>query len=364
MDIQTKDGILLRGIPEGTPDEAIKARIAKIRSESSAPDPSEGGLPFSPFGVDTGLTMPQGVSRFMAAAGQAPVNFSRGIRQLAGEEGIQQEIDQAKELEAPLMRTGAGMAGNIAGNAAMFAPTAFIPGVNTYTGAAALGTGLGAMQPVATGDSRGANALLGGGAGVAGQAAGNALGRLLRPVASKLGPEEATLAAAAQREGIPLTAGQATGSRPLQITESVMENLPMTSGSQLAGREAQQRAFTAAALRRAGMAGDSAQAGALLAQKNALGGQIGDIAKRNALAFDDPLTSKIVNILDDAQTHLPPDQVKKVAGTVDQIMSQVEQSGSMLGTNYQGWREPLRALASEGGATGRIYSNLRKALGS
>lgn len=31
MDIQTQDGILLRGIPDGTPDDVIKARIAKIR---------------------------------------------------------------------------------------------------------------------------------------------------------------------------------------------------------------------------------------------------------------------------------------------------------------------------------------------
>lgn len=35
MDIQTKDGILLRGIPEGTPDDVIKARIEKIRAETS-----------------------------------------------------------------------------------------------------------------------------------------------------------------------------------------------------------------------------------------------------------------------------------------------------------------------------------------
>ena len=33
MDIQTKDGITLRGIPDGTPDDAIKARIEKIRAE-------------------------------------------------------------------------------------------------------------------------------------------------------------------------------------------------------------------------------------------------------------------------------------------------------------------------------------------
>ena len=32
MDIQTKDGILLRNIPDGTPDDAIKKRILRIRS--------------------------------------------------------------------------------------------------------------------------------------------------------------------------------------------------------------------------------------------------------------------------------------------------------------------------------------------
>jgi hypothetical protein len=35
MDIQTKDGIILRGIPDGTPDDVIKARIEKIRAEST-----------------------------------------------------------------------------------------------------------------------------------------------------------------------------------------------------------------------------------------------------------------------------------------------------------------------------------------
>lgn len=33
MDIKTKDGILLRGIPDGTPEDVIKGRINKIRSE-------------------------------------------------------------------------------------------------------------------------------------------------------------------------------------------------------------------------------------------------------------------------------------------------------------------------------------------
>src|SRR3990167_11345797 len=88
MDIQTKDGILLRGIPDGTPDEAIKARIAKIRAGGShVPkiDPSEGGLPFRQFGMDTGMTMPQGVSRFAAGAGKALSDWGSGISQAASE---------------------------------------------------------------------------------------------------------------------------------------------------------------------------------------------------------------------------------------------------------------------------------------
>lgn len=49
MDIQTKDGILLRGIPDGTPDEAIKARIAQIRS--GAPKQSfQPPTPYTPSG--------------------------------------------------------------------------------------------------------------------------------------------------------------------------------------------------------------------------------------------------------------------------------------------------------------------------
>lgn len=38
MDIQTKDGIILRNIPEGTPEEAIKARLATLRSGQQPQD--------------------------------------------------------------------------------------------------------------------------------------------------------------------------------------------------------------------------------------------------------------------------------------------------------------------------------------
>lgn len=310
--------------------------------------------------VDPSQSM-SGTQKFLSGTGKSFVDVGRGAGQIVGAVP-QAAVDEAKKLDKPLMQTGAGIAGNIAGNAALFAPTAMIPGANTYTGAALLGAGAGALQPVATGDSRALNTGFGAGAGVAGQAIGNTLGRVLRPVASKLGPEQEALALAAAKEGIPLTAGQRTGSRPLQITESVMENLPLTSGSQLAGREAQQRAFTAAALRRGGMTGDVAGAAELGGQKAALGSKLSGIAERNNVDFNRGLIGKLADITDDAAAHLPPDATARISGTVDKILAQVDKSGSMSGTNYQGWREPLRSLASEGGAEARYAGQLRKAL--
>lgn len=296
-----------------------------------------------------------------AGAGKAFYDVARGIGQIAGVVP-QSSIDESKGLDKPLMKTGGGIAGNILGNAAMFAPTAFIPGANTYTGAALGGAAMGALQPVATGESRALNAGVGGIAGVGGQAIGRGIGRIIKPVQSALSPEERALAQAATREGIPLTAGQATGSRPLQITESVMENLPFTSAPQLAQREAAQRAFTGAALKRAGMSGDVASAPAMLAQKQALGGRIGQVSEQNVLDFNLGLTSRLANIVDDASQHLPGDAANKVASSVDKILEQVTNTGKMSGTNYQGWREPLRGLASEGGATARYFGQIRSAL--
>ena len=307
--------------------------------------------------------------QIVAGYGKAAPDLGRGIGQLAGLVS-DEDIEESKRLDKPLMRTGGGISGNIAGNAALFAPTAAIPGAGSLPGAAAIGAGAGALQPVGKDDSRTANMVMGGAAGAGGQLLGRALGRAVRPVSSVLRGQEDDLARAAAQEGIKLTAGQQTGSRPLQIAESVMENLPLTSGSQLAGKEAQQRAFTAAVLKRGGMTGDVADATTMLAQKRALGSTMEGIANANKLNFNNQnifpkntdLLPKITDILDDATSHLPPADAAKLSGTVGQILKQVDPAGAMAGTNYQGWREPLRTLAKQGDAASRYYGQIRRAL--
>lgn len=186
-----------KGAPTVDPvGEMLRAKARSMPSTASDIDPSEGRLPFEPFGINTGLSMPQGVSRFMAGAGKAFVDLGRGAGQLA-RDGIEtiapptkgvrdliagtrgtsfadrlglptrEDIDEAHRLDAPLMKTGAGLSGNIGGNAAALLPTMLIPGAATIGGGAAIGALASALQPVGTGESRLQNMAVGGVAGAA-----------------------------------------------------------------------------------------------------------------------------------------------------------------------------------------------------
>lgn len=154
MDIQTKDGIILRNIPEGTPEEAIKARLAKIRQERGIRknQPNELELANPTDGMS-------GLDKFRAGIGKAFVDLGRGVGQIAGVVD-QKDVDEAKRLDSSLMDTGAGFAGNLVGNLVPAAATAAIPGANTVVGGAALSGVLGALQPVGSTDSRLGNAAL------------------------------------------------------------------------------------------------------------------------------------------------------------------------------------------------------------
>ena len=107
-----------------------------------------------------------GAEKFLAGAGKAFTDMGRGVSQIFGGTSTD-DVEESRRLDAPLMKTGAGMAGNITGNVAAALPTAFIPGVNTVTGGALVGAGLSAMQPVGQNESRLQNAAIGGATGAA-----------------------------------------------------------------------------------------------------------------------------------------------------------------------------------------------------
>jgi hypothetical protein len=296
------------------------------------------------------------LERGAIGAGKAVSDLWQGAQQLLGRQNSG-DVQETRDRDAALMKTNAGQVGNFAGNVAMAVPTMMVPGLNTFTGAAALGGAMGALQPTVDGESRGTNTALGAGGGLLGQGAGGLLGRAIRPVQSQLSGEEARLAAEAARRGVPLSAGQATGSRPMQIAESVMENLPFTSGPQLAQRQAQQTAFNRAVGSTFGAQADSLTPDVMGAARSRIGRQFTDLASRNTLQADNALMTGLAQIDDNARRYLTPDVGRVVLNRIDDVMARID-NGTMTGTAY-------RNLDSELGraARGTANGDLRNALG-
>lgn len=200
--------IALRRLAELEAKAAGPARAAAPRE--AAPDPSDGGSTLNFAGYDTGIPLPQGVTRALAGAGKAFSDTGLGVQQLASYVGlgdstkVQREIDDAKARDKPLMDTGAGLAGNIGGNIAIaLAPggalgaigkAAKVPSLvnaaraittpKSLLGAAGVGAGFGAAQPVASDESRLQNMIVGGAGGAvvpAGVAGGKFVKNLIAP---------------------------------------------------------------------------------------------------------------------------------------------------------------------------------------
>jgi len=169
---------------------------------------------YSPTDPTVGMS---GGQRFLAGAGKGMTDIARGAGQMLGMVS-EEDIAAARERDAPLMRTGAGVAGNITGNVAAGLPTMLVPGANTYTGAALTGAVLGALQPTVEGESRGANALTGAAGGVAGRAVAGGLSRMLNP-------QTATAARELIDEGVTPTPGQVLGGIARR-TEEAAKSIP------------------------------------------------------------------------------------------------------------------------------------------
>lgn len=258
MNIQTKDGIILRNIPDGTPEEQIKARIASIRNSRKTYDPTEG------------MT---GTEKFLSGVGKGMTDLARGAGQLVGIVS-DEDIAESSRMDAPLMKTGAGKAGTLSGTIATALPAAFIPGANTYAGATLTGMGLGALQPTTKDESRLMNIGLGGVGGAGGQLAGRTLGSGYRAVKGLLAPffksgqhgiaartmqafagnaDEAARNLAAAREiipgSVPTSAEAAKDAGIAQLQRSLTNASPQLADD-LAQRALEQNAARMAALQR------------------------------------------------------------------------------------------------------------------
>lgn len=204
--VQLEDGRIARfEVPDGTTEAEVMQAAQTLSAPQEFKEP-EWLSQMRQSGVTDPTQGMSGLDKFTAGYGAAVPNLAAGIGQRLGLVD-QTSIDARKRLQGPLMDTGAGFTGNLAGNVAAAVPTTAIPGANTVAGAALIGSGIGAAQPTATGESAALNTALGAVGGAAGQYGAQKLGGWL---AGRAGAKAAQGAQNTVRDAT-LRAGQEAG---------------------------------------------------------------------------------------------------------------------------------------------------------
>jgi hypothetical protein len=331
-------------------------------------------------------------SNLAAGAGKSFVDIGRGVKQLTGNM-TREEVDESRQLDAALTNTKSGFVGNLGGNIAAYAPAAFIPGANTYLGAALIGAGSGALQPVGVNDSRISNMALGAAGGVAGKYIGGKVGDWASGKPQPMSPERAAAISAAEANaismggdaasdaslqgslnvsmrgggsgfgslgddasagltraqqevmrrgqaiGMKLTPGQATGSKMLQQLEAKLESQPMTSGPFNAIKANNARVLAREAAAAIGENSDELSSGTL-----------------------DKAFTRISGVFDDAADNVPRTiDPKEFIDTFQGIQQEVD--GLTKGFNNHALLNQLVEHAERGAATGKQLQTLTSKLG-
>lgn len=318
------------------------------------------------------------VDRFMAGAGKATSDLYNGIRQIGGHLGIgdqakiQADIDEAKRLDAPLMETDAGLYGNIGGNVAMTLipatgalkgaqalnmartanvarafvnPTAYATKLGTAAGAVGAGMATGAIQPVASDESRLINIGAGGAGGLVGQGVVSGIGRVAQPVRNALSAAAQKAVDTLTAAGVPLDLAQRTGSPTLNRLRGSFKDNIFTLGKQAEQQGAQQDAYTNALMNLVGESGkaDQATMGGAMDRTN---GVFQDVLSRNNV----PLTPKLATALADVQTGALENEKQPVANIINRAFGAVDPaSGEIPGQTAYNLVKDMRNMRASSG---------------
>jgi hypothetical protein len=348
----TDPGLLAQlNAPQSGPQEVTDpALLAKLNAPATPKyDPTEG--------MST-------ADKFNAGVGKSIVDTGRGIYQLGASLGhamgvvpdekmrqIQQDAEDQKTQDAPLMNTGAGMAGNIAGGAAQVAAMpellpeklAAAPVLNA-AGSGALFSG---AQPTTGDESRGANAAIGAAGGAGGELFGRALGFVAQPLKSALSDAGTKAVNSLKQAGVPLDLAQQTGNRVAQTIKNIIADNPLIGPS--AFPEEQGKAFNRAVLKTMGIhdpAVTVADDATLDAGRQSIKNVMNDVAARNPIHYDGGLEADLARIEKEAPATLTADDMGPVHANLNNIVQSAANNGGVIpGTVYQKLRSILGALS-------------------
>lgn len=167
-------------------------------------------------------------------------------------------------------------------------------------------------------------------------------------------PTRQSLVDALKREGVEVTAGQATGSQKLRYAESEIGG---QAAQDIAERQGEQ--FTKAALKRAGIDAERATPEVIDNAFNRIGSQFDTLATRNTLKPDRKLQTDLVDTWKNYMSVTPPNaRVPIVADTMTDINNALKNGGVLDGKAYQSLRSRLDRVA-RGSSDPELASTLR-----
>lgn len=299
--------------------------------------------------------------------GRSIYDTGRGLQQIMGQRSAEQ-IDEDRRLDAPLMATGGGLVGNIAGQAAQIAVP--IPGAAAIkatswagkaaplVGSAARAGGFAATQGVGTGETRAGNAGEGALWGAGGQVVASGLSSAARGVASRMEPVAAALARYADSMGFRLGLPQLSENPVVRTIASQMERMPFSgAGSRNAGN---QETLNRRVAETFGADAKRITPDVFAKAKTKLSNTFETLTARNSLKPSPALMQEVGTVVDEATRLAGTDTARMVRGWVDELLSKTDDAGTIPGKAYQSFDTRLGKVLKSGGEAAHYLGNLRE----
>lgn len=198
------------------------------------------------------------------------------------------------------------------------------------------------------------------GAELAGNLAGGTVaGRVISPVRTVTTPERQRLVEMLDAEGVPLTAGERTGSKPLMKTEQMLGQTPGSAGGVASDVMQQQAAVNRAVARRAGLDTDTLTTDVLNTHRDALGTEIGRLAASNNMQLPTGFLQQVGQVRQSLR-YMKTEAAQEIGARLDQLrdMITVDPNGNpvLAGPHYQTLMSEVRDAIPA--ATGVARTNL------
>lgn len=160
-------------------------------------------------------------------------------------------------------------------------------------------------------------------------------------------PERQALVNTLRNEGVDLTAGQATGSRPLQWAESTFGDMPGSGGRPATTQARQAEQFTGAALRRAGEVADRATPPVIDNAFTRIGNQFETVGRRNNVRADMQFANELAQVENEYNSLVGPNmRAPVIENSLNDIWHNIAQNGGHLtGQQYNAMTSRLARQA-------------------